>query len=75
MYSKIYFHQSHSTLINNSSSYARQKEPISPLSPKVVEELASLRWELQERQRTAMAMAMAMTLWPKSLGKIMENPR
>lgn len=34
------------------ASSERQKEPISPLSPKVVEELASLRWELQERQRT-----------------------
>ena len=30
----------------------RLKEPISPASPKVVEEIASLRWELQERQRT-----------------------
>lgn len=29
-----------------------QREPISPTSPKVVEELASLRWELQDRQRT-----------------------
>eukprot|EP00435_Cladocopium_sp_Y103_P054673 s391_g17.t2 len=34
------------------ASSERQKEVISPVSPKVVEELASLRWELQERQRT-----------------------
>eukprot|EP00439_Symbiodinium_sp_Y106_P025672 s4768_g3.t1 len=32
---------------------SRTKEPTSPTSPKIVEELASLRWEVQQGQRTS----------------------